>query len=78
MSDHLITTMQQLEALYGERNPNSIIKELDRISAGYRKLIEAAPFVAVATSGSGRPRLLAERRRRRFRAHSRRQDARHS
>jgi uncharacterized protein len=51
MSDHLITTMQQLEALYGAKNPNSIIKELDRISAGYRKLIEAAPFVAVATSG---------------------------
>jgi len=51
MSDHQITTMQQLEALYGEKNPNSIIKELDRISAGYRKLIEAAPFVAVATSG---------------------------
>jgi uncharacterized protein len=51
MSDHLITTMQQLETLYGAKNPNSIIKELDRISAGYRKLIEAAPFVAVATSG---------------------------
>jgi hypothetical protein len=51
MSDHLITTMQQLEALYGAKNPNSIIKELDRISDGYRKLIEAAPFVAVATSG---------------------------
>jgi uncharacterized protein len=51
MSEHLITTMQQLEALYGAKNPNSIIKELDRISAGYRKLIEAAPFVAVATSG---------------------------
>jgi uncharacterized protein len=51
MSDHLITTEQQLEALYGAKNPNSIIKELDRISNGYRKLIEAAPFVAVATSG---------------------------
>ena len=51
MSDHLITTEQQLEALYGAKNPNSIIKELDRISEGYRKLIEAAPFVAVATSG---------------------------
>jgi PPOX class probable FMN-dependent enzyme len=51
MSDHLITTEQQLEALYGAKNPNSIIKELDRISDGYRKLIEAAPFVAVATSG---------------------------
>jgi PPOX class probable FMN-dependent enzyme len=51
MSNHLITTEQQLEALYGAKNPNSIIKELDRISEGYRKLIEAAPFVAVATSG---------------------------
>lgn len=51
MSDHLITTEQQLEALYGAKNPNSIIKELDRISAGYSKLIEAAPFVAVATAG---------------------------
>ncbi|HXX26680.1 MAG TPA: pyridoxamine 5'-phosphate oxidase family protein [Pseudolabrys sp.] len=51
MSDHLITTMEQLQALYGDKNPNSIIKELDRISGGYRKLIEAAPFVAVATSG---------------------------
>jgi len=51
MSDHLIKTEQQLEALYGAKNPNSVIKELDRISEGYRKLIEAAPFVAVATSG---------------------------
>jgi len=51
MSDHLITTMEQLQALYGDKNPNSIIKELDCISDGYRKLIEAAPFVAVATAG---------------------------
>ena len=50
-SDHLVTTMEQLEALYGEKNPNSITKEIDHINNGYRKLIEAAPFVAVATSG---------------------------
>ena len=49
--DHLVTTMEQLEALYGEKNPNSITKEIDHINTGYRKLIEAAPFVAVATSG---------------------------
>lgn len=49
--DHLVTTMEQLEALYGEKNPNSITKEIDHINNGYRKLIEAAPFVAVATSG---------------------------
>ena len=50
-SDHLITTMAQLEALYGEKLPASIIKEIDHINGSYRKLIEAAPFVAVATSG---------------------------
>jgi PPOX class probable FMN-dependent enzyme len=51
MIDHAITTMEQLEALYGAKNPNSIVKEIDYISDGYRKLIEAAPFVAVATAG---------------------------
>ena len=51
MSEHLVTTMEQLEALYGEKNPNSVLKEIDHINAGYRTLIEAAPFVAVATSG---------------------------
>jgi len=50
-AEHLITSEAQLQALYGEKNPNSIIKELDRLSAGYRTLIEAAPFVAIATSG---------------------------
>ena len=49
--DHLITSMAQLDALYGEKNPNSIVKEIDHLSDGYRKLIEAAPFVAIATGG---------------------------
>jgi PPOX class probable FMN-dependent enzyme len=50
-SDHLITTVAQLESLYGERNPAAIVKEIDHINGSYRKLIEAAPFVAVATGG---------------------------
>jgi hypothetical protein len=49
--DHLITTMEQLQALYGERMGASVIKEIDHINGAYRKLIDAAPFVAVATSG---------------------------
>jgi hypothetical protein len=49
--DHLVKTMEQLQALYGEKNPNSVTKEIDHINNGYRKLIEAAPFVAVATCG---------------------------
>jgi PPOX class probable FMN-dependent enzyme len=50
-NEHLVTTMEQLDALYGEKNPNSIAKEIDYINDNYRKLIEAAPFVAIATSG---------------------------
>jgi uncharacterized protein len=49
--DHLITTMEQLQALYGERMGASVVKEIDHINGAYRRLIEAAPFVAVATSG---------------------------
>jgi uncharacterized protein len=49
--EHLVTTIEQLESLYGKKNPNSIIKEIDHINGSYRKLIEAAPFVAVATAG---------------------------
>lgn len=49
--DHLITSMEQLQSLYGEKMPAAVIKEIDRINEGYRKLIEAAPFVAIATSG---------------------------
>src|ERR1039458_287221 len=43
--------MAQLESLYGEKLPASIIKEIDHINGSYRKLIEAAPFVVVATGG---------------------------
>ncbi len=49
--NHQVTTLEQLEALYGERKPTTIRKEVNRLSTGYRKLIEAAPFVVVATAG---------------------------
>ena len=49
--DHLITKLEQFESLYGEKMGASVIKEIDHINGAYRKLIEAAPFVAIATSG---------------------------
>jgi PPOX class probable FMN-dependent enzyme len=49
--DHLITSTEQLRALYGEKSKVAVIKEIDHINSGYRKLIEAAPFVVVATAG---------------------------
>jgi uncharacterized protein len=50
--DHTITTTEQLESLYADAPYGpALIKEVDRITPQYRKLIEASPFVVVATSG---------------------------
>jgi PPOX class probable FMN-dependent enzyme len=51
MSDHLLTTVEQLEAHYGRPQGPAVVKEIDLIDANYRKLIAASPFVAIATSG---------------------------
>jgi PPOX class probable FMN-dependent enzyme len=48
---HTITSIGDLEALYGEVNKASLLKEADRIVPEYRALIEASPFAALATSG---------------------------
>ena len=49
--DHLVTTTEQLEQLYGEGFPPAIVKETDHVTAHYRAFIEAAPFFAFATGG---------------------------
>jgi uncharacterized protein len=48
---HTITSLRELEALYGEANQASLRKETDWIVPEYRALIEAAPFAALATRG---------------------------
>jgi PPOX class probable FMN-dependent enzyme len=50
-SDHRVTTLEALAALYGEPYGPSIVKEIDHINPHYRKFIEVAPFFALATSG---------------------------
>jgi PPOX class probable FMN-dependent enzyme len=50
-NEHLVTSVEQLEALYGQPFGPSVAKEIDYIAPAYRKLIEAAPFVAIATGG---------------------------
>lgn len=47
----VITTIEQLETLYGLPGETSLVKELDRIIPEYAAFIEAAPFVALATAG---------------------------
>jgi len=50
--DHTIMTMEALERLYSDAPYGpALVKEADRITTQYRKLIEAAPFVVLATSG---------------------------
>ncbi|TIT69657.1 MAG: pyridoxamine 5'-phosphate oxidase family protein, partial [Mesorhizobium sp.] len=47
----VITTVEQLEALYGAPGEASIVKELDHIIPEYAAFIEASPFAALATAG---------------------------
>jgi PPOX class probable FMN-dependent enzyme len=46
-----ITSVAELESLYGVPNEASTVKEVDWLTPHYRVYIEAAPFVALATSG---------------------------
>jgi PPOX class probable FMN-dependent enzyme len=50
-STGVITTIEALEALYGAPGEASTIKEVDRITPHYRALMDASPFVALATAG---------------------------
>lgn len=48
----IVDTLEALEALYTPAPaPASIVKVADRITPHYRALIEASPFLALATSG---------------------------
>lgn len=47
----IIRTVAELEAIYGETGEASRIKVSDRVTSGYRKLIEASPLMALATCG---------------------------
>src|SRR3954447_24169222 len=49
--DHLIRDETALRAIYGESPPGAIYKEIDYIHPHYRAMIEASPFVMLATSG---------------------------
>src|SRR5438132_1614980 len=49
--DHIVTSTEILEHLYGQPFGPSIAKETDRVTAHYRAFIETAPFFALASSG---------------------------
>src|SRR5947207_8019186 len=49
---HRVTSIDQLEAIYGHPAGAAVWKEIDHISAEYRAFIEAAPFFALSTCGA--------------------------
>ena len=50
-NDHLIRDIAALEARYGESSAGAIAKEIDYIPPHYRAMIEASPFMVLATAG---------------------------
>jgi PPOX class probable FMN-dependent enzyme len=51
MPGTLITTPEDLHALYGAPSQNAVVKELDRMIPEYRAFIEASPFLSIASAG---------------------------
>jgi PPOX class probable FMN-dependent enzyme len=47
----VIDTIEALEKVYGVPGETSLVKEVNWVTPEYRALIEASPFVALATSG---------------------------
>jgi uncharacterized protein len=48
---HQITTLAELDALYGAPVESSLVKETDRITPEYNAFIAAAPFLVLASRG---------------------------
>ena len=47
----IITSVEELETLYGQPGEASLVKERDRLIPEYAALVAASPFVALATCG---------------------------
>ena len=47
----VISTIEQLEAIYGFPNDASTVKVADRVTPAYRGLMDRSPFAALATCG---------------------------
>jgi uncharacterized protein len=51
MPSYTITSVEELEAIYGQPSGAAVWKEIDHINAQYRAFIEAAPFFVLASVG---------------------------
>ena len=48
---HFISTVEQLEAIYGQPGDASVVKEVSSLNSHYSAFIQASPFVVLATAG---------------------------
>jgi PPOX class probable FMN-dependent enzyme len=51
-SGPVIATIAELESVYGDPSPPSLAKELDHISDDYAAMLQASPFLVIATAGA--------------------------
>ncbi|MDK1489595.1 pyridoxamine 5'-phosphate oxidase family protein [Sinorhizobium sp. 7-81] len=51
----IISTVEELKALYGDTSEASVVKVTKTLTAEYRQMIEASPFAALATVGPEGP-----------------------
>jgi len=47
----MLTTIEQLEALYQQPHERALAKEINYVNDDYRAFIEVAPFAVLATAG---------------------------
>lgn len=47
----VVRTIDELEAIYGEKVPAATLKEVDHLTPLHRAYVEASPFVVVASAG---------------------------
>lgn len=47
-----ITTIEQLEALYGQPGERALVKEINHLNEDYQAFVRASPFVVLATAGT--------------------------
>src|SRR3954471_3717620 len=51
MTDHIVRDLASLEALYGEVNEVSALKEIAYLHPVYAEFVKASPFASLATNG---------------------------
>ena len=52
MPDHVIESVEELRAAYGEASELSLRKSMDRLDGHCRRFIELSPFVVLASAGA--------------------------